>query len=225
MSSHKRSLDPVKFIACWRPWIPCHRQYLMLQHARTSHRSKSTIRLVCRCWDETIPFTKPQFRYLNRYVNYTMLKVENATGHLVVWNRKSLLQEAEESWWHICIHQPLQVPKIQVSMWGVCRGKACCFRKSPPLKQPYNARGLVIHLDHWTNINHSHEGGRRPWNFGDTPILSGWRFACFGLGIQNSTFTFHSQPALFHNYWNITSTHQPMSWGYLKVGNTPKCPM
>ena len=41
-----------------------------------------------------------------------MLKVENATGHVVVWNRKSLLQEAEESWWHICIQKPLQVPKI-----------------------------------------------------------------------------------------------------------------
>lgn len=30
---------------------------------------------------------------LDSYVNYTMEKVENATGHLVVWNRKSLLQE------------------------------------------------------------------------------------------------------------------------------------
>eukprot|EP00434_Breviolum_minutum_P000150 symbB.v1.2.000129.t1/scaffold16.1/size461936/3 len=48
------------------------------------------------------PLQKPivtNYQYLGvleSYVNYTMLKVENATGHLVVWNRKSLLQEAEE---------------------------------------------------------------------------------------------------------------------------------
>lgn len=34
-------------------------------------------------------------RGASRYANYTMLKIENATGHVVVWNRKSLLQEAE----------------------------------------------------------------------------------------------------------------------------------
>ena len=30
-----------------------------------------------------------------RYANYTMEKIENATGSEVVWNRKSLLQQAE----------------------------------------------------------------------------------------------------------------------------------
>ena len=44
------------------------------------------------------PLQKPivtNYQYLtvlDSYVNYTMQKVENATGHLVVWNRKSLLQ-------------------------------------------------------------------------------------------------------------------------------------
>eukprot|EP00434_Breviolum_minutum_P000149 symbB.v1.2.000128.t1/scaffold16.1/size461936/2 len=48
------------------------------------------------------PLQKPivtNYQYLtvlDSYANYTMLKIENATGHVVVWNRKSLLQEAEE---------------------------------------------------------------------------------------------------------------------------------
>eukprot|EP00438_Fugacium_kawagutii_P003856 Skav230677 [mRNA] locus=scaffold2185:383206:385037:- [translate_table: standard] len=48
------------------------------------------------------PLQKPivtNYQYLtvlDSYVNYTMQKVENATGHLVIWNRKSLLQEFEE---------------------------------------------------------------------------------------------------------------------------------
>lgn len=94
--------------------------------------------------------------------------------------------------------------------------KAVLQGSEPQFLVPFQS--LVIDLAQWTNINHSQEGGRRPWNFG-------WCFACFGLGIQNSTFTFHSQPAIFHNCWNTTSTHQPMFRGYLRVGNTPKCPM
>lgn len=48
------------------------------------------------------PLQKPivtNYQYLtvlDTYVNYTMRKIENATGRVVVWNRKSLLQEAEE---------------------------------------------------------------------------------------------------------------------------------
>ena len=48
------------------------------------------------------PLQKPivaNYQYLTeleKFVNYTMEKVENATGHVVVWNRKSLLQEDEE---------------------------------------------------------------------------------------------------------------------------------
>lgn len=48
------------------------------------------------------PLQKPivtNYQYLtvlDTYVNYTMKKIENATGRVVVWNRKSLLQEAEE---------------------------------------------------------------------------------------------------------------------------------
>ena len=48
------------------------------------------------------PLQKPivtNYQYLtvlDTYVNYTMRKIENATGRVVVWNRKSLLQEDEE---------------------------------------------------------------------------------------------------------------------------------
>ncbi|CAK9022507.1 Uncharacterized protein SCF082_LOCUS15813 [Durusdinium trenchii] len=48
------------------------------------------------------PLQKPivtNYQYLtvlDSYVNYTMQKVENATGHLVVWNRKSLLQTDDD---------------------------------------------------------------------------------------------------------------------------------
>ena len=49
------------------------------------------------------PLQKPivtNYQYLtvlDSYVNYTMQKVENATGRLVVWNRKSLLETDEET--------------------------------------------------------------------------------------------------------------------------------
>ncbi|CAJ1434376.1 unnamed protein product [Effrenium voratum] len=49
------------------------------------------------------PLQKPivtNYQYLvvlESYANYTMEKIENSTGHLVVWNRKSLLQQAEEA--------------------------------------------------------------------------------------------------------------------------------
>ena len=48
------------------------------------------------------PLQKPivaNYQYLTeleKFVNYTMQKIENATGHVVIWNRKSLLQEDEE---------------------------------------------------------------------------------------------------------------------------------
>ncbi|CAJ1382354.1 unnamed protein product [Effrenium voratum] len=48
------------------------------------------------------PLQKPivtNYQYLvvlDSYANYTMEKIENATGSEVVWNRKSLLQQAEE---------------------------------------------------------------------------------------------------------------------------------
>lgn len=48
------------------------------------------------------PLQKPivtNYQYLtilDSYVNYTMRKIENATGQMVIWNRKSLLQEFEE---------------------------------------------------------------------------------------------------------------------------------
>ncbi|CAJ1413729.1 unnamed protein product [Effrenium voratum] len=48
------------------------------------------------------PLQKPivtNYQYLvvlDSYANYTMEKIENATGSAVVWNRKSLLQQAEE---------------------------------------------------------------------------------------------------------------------------------
>jgi len=48
------------------------------------------------------PLQKPivaNYQYLTeleKFANYTMLKIENATGSQVIWNRKSLLQEDEE---------------------------------------------------------------------------------------------------------------------------------
>ena len=48
------------------------------------------------------PLQKPivtNYQYLtvlDTYVNYTLRKIENATGRVVVWNKKSLLQEDEE---------------------------------------------------------------------------------------------------------------------------------
>jgi len=48
------------------------------------------------------PLQKPivtNYQYLaelEKFVNYTMMKIENATGRAVIWNRKSLLQEDED---------------------------------------------------------------------------------------------------------------------------------
>ena len=79
------------------------------------------------------PLQKPivtNYQYLtvlDTYVNYTMQKVENATGHLVVWNRKSLLQ-TEESWalMHFCLVKRMSDSKKKES-----RKVVCSFIKDP----------------------------------------------------------------------------------------------
>ncbi len=67
-------------------------------------------------------------RGASRYANYTMMKIANATGHVVVWNRKSLLQEAEartmpavgeDSGRH---ETPKKDPKVANSMGIILKG-------------------------------------------------------------------------------------------------------
>ena len=105
------------------------------------------------------PLQKPivaNYQYLTeleKFVNYTMEKVENATGHVVVWNRKSLLQEDEEE-------------EVETT-WGR-RRRSVSGKDLPPRARYINK--ILIYLDKEMEAvwNYNTIIDRKRWGVGNT---------------------------------------------------------
>ena len=106
------------------------------------------------------PLQKPivaNYQYLTeleKFVNYTMAKIENATGHLVVWNRKSLLQADEEE-------------EKLATTWGR-RRRSISGKDLPPRARYINK--ILIYLDKEMEAvwNYNTIIDRKRWGVGNT---------------------------------------------------------